>query len=415
MKKQILALSLGLMTVAVVAQKKELRTAEKAIKKQDFTGALASINSVEGMIANADAKYKSQYYFLKGQALAGKKDYQAAAESFKELRAFEEKTGKKKYTSKAFPILNQMIQEVSQRGATSYNAKDYKNATKDFYTTFLLSPNDTAYLFNAAVSASIAKDFDSSLKYYNKLREIGYTGVVKQYLATNTISGKVENLGSKSRRDLMLKTGQYSNPQDKSTESKQGEIIKSIAFILKEQGKTDEAIVAVQEARKANPTDLNLLLTEADLYIKLNKMDKFGELMAEAVKMDPTNPTLFYNLGVVNYTQKRVEDAKKYYKKAVELKPDYVDAYMNLAIVVLDKDKELVDKMNSLPPSDMKGYDKLDAERKLVYKEALPYLEKADSLKRSAETVRTLLNIYETLEIEEKAAEYRALYKAFKK
>ena len=73
MKKQILALSLGLMTVAVVAQKKELRAAEKAIKKQDFAGALTKINSVEGTIANADAKYKSQYYFLKGKALAGKK------------------------------------------------------------------------------------------------------------------------------------------------------------------------------------------------------------------------------------------------------------------------------------------------------------------------------------------------------
>ncbi|MGB0890998.1 MAG: tetratricopeptide repeat protein [Flavobacteriaceae bacterium] len=415
MKKQILALSLGLMTVAVVAQKKELRAAEKAIKKQDFAGALTKINSVEGTIANADAKYKSQYYFLKGKALAGKKDYQGAAKSFSDLRAFEKESGKKRYSDKAAPILNQMIGEVSQRGANSYNAKDYKSATKDFYTTFLLSPNDTAYLFNAAVSASIAKDYDSSLKYYNKLKDLGYTGIVKQFLATNTISGKVENLGSKSRRDLMIKTGQYSNPKDEVSESKKGEIVKNIAFVLKAQGKTDEAILAVQEARKSNPSDLNLLLTEADLYIKLKKMDKFGELMEQAVKMDPTNPTLFYNLGVVNYGQKRIDDAKKYYKKAIELNPEYTDAYMNLAISVLSKDKELVDKMNSLPPSDMKGYDKLELERKSVYKEALPYLEKADSLKRSAETVRTLLNIYETLEMEEKAAEYRALFKAFKK
>ena len=75
MKKQVLALSLGIMTIAVVAQKKELRTAEKAINKQDYAGAIATINSVEGMIANADAKYKSKFYFLKGKALAGKKDY----------------------------------------------------------------------------------------------------------------------------------------------------------------------------------------------------------------------------------------------------------------------------------------------------------------------------------------------------
>ena len=416
MKKQILALSLGLLTITVVAQKKELRAAEKAIKKQDFSAALTTINSVEGLIANADDKYKSQFYFLKGQALAGKKDYQGAAKSFSELKSFEEQPGKKKrYTDKATPILNKMIGEVSKRGADLYNAKDYKNAIKDFYTTYLLSPKDTAFLFNAAVSATIAKDYDTSLKYYKQLKDLGYTGILIQYLAKNKTTGKVENLGSKSQRDLMVKAGQYDSPEDKVSESKKADVVKSIALILKTQGKTDEAILAVQEARKANPGDLNLLLTEADLYIKLKRMDKFGELMEDAIKMDPTNPTLFYNLGVVNYNQKRPEDAKKYYKKAIELKADYSDAYMNLAVVILDKEKSIVDKMNSLPPSDMKGYDKLDAERKGVYKEALPYLEKADNLKRSESSIRTLLNIYENLEMEDKATEYRALFKALKK
>lgn len=414
MKKQILALSLGLMTVAVVAQKKELRAAEKAIKKQDFSGALAKINSVEGMIVNADAKYKSQYYFFKGQALAGKKNYEDAAKSFSKLREFEKKSGKKRYSDKAAPILNQMIQEVSKRGTDFYTKKDYKSATKDFYTTYLLSPKDTAFLFNAAISASIAKDYDASLSYYKMLRKMGYTGVQTQYLATNKETGKVENFGTKSQRDLMVKTGQYLSPDDKTSTSKEAEIIKSIALILKEQGKTEEAILAVQEARKANPTDLNLLLTEADLYIKMERMDKFGELMQDAVKMDPTNPTLYFNLGVVNYNQDRIEDAKKYYKKAIELNPDYVDAYMNFAVAVLSKESAIVEKMNNLPPSDMNGYDKLDKERKGVYKEALPYLEKADGLKRSTETVRTLLNIYENLEMEEKASEYRALYKSMK-
>ena len=179
--------------------------------------------------------------------------------------------------------------------------------------------------------------------------------------------------------------------------------------------KTDEAILALQEARKSNPGDLNMLLTEAEMYVKLNRMDKFEELMLDAVKVDPNNPVLYFNLGVVNYNEKRVEEAKTFYKKAIELDASYTDAYMNLAVAVLDKEEKIVEKMNNLPPSDMKGYDKLDAERKSVYKEALPYLEKADSLKRSPETVRTLLNIYENLEIEEKAAEYRALFKALKK
>ena len=34
-------------------------------------------------------------------------------------------------------------------------------------------------------------------------------------------------------------------------------------------------------------------------------MDKFGALMEEAIKLDPTNPTLFFNLGVVNLIRKK--------------------------------------------------------------------------------------------------------------
>ena len=306
-----------------------------------------------------------------------------------------------------------MIGEVSQRGADLYNAKDYKNATKDFYTTFLLSPKDTAFLYNAAVSAFIAKEYDSSLKYYRILKDIGYTGVATQYFATSKATGKVENLGSKTQRDLMVKAKQYSNPEDKLSKSKKADVIKNIALILKEQGKTDEAILAVQEARKASPGDLNLLLTEADLYIKLKRMDKFGELMEDAVKMDPKNPVLYYNLGVVNFNQNRIEDAKKYYSKAIELKPDYTDAYMNIAVAILSKDTKIVEEMNKNLSNDKK-YAELEKKRLNLYKEVLPFLEKADELKRSPETVRTLLNIYENLEMEEKAVKFRALNKSMR-
>ncbi len=43
MKKQIIALSLGFITIGVFAQKQELKNAEKAIKKQDYPTAIASI------------------------------------------------------------------------------------------------------------------------------------------------------------------------------------------------------------------------------------------------------------------------------------------------------------------------------------------------------------------------------------
>ncbi|MDX8554406.1 tetratricopeptide repeat protein [Tenacibaculum sp. 1B UA] len=412
MKKQILALSLGLMSLGAIAQKSELKAAEKAIKKQDFTTALSTLNAIEGsLMMNGEDKYKSKFYFLKGKALAAKKDYKEAGEALNALLAMKEN----KYTDEAKPILNQLIQEVSKKAVDLYNnKKDYKNAAEDFYLTYVLSPTDTSFAFNAAVSATQAKDYDKAIEYYRELQKIGYTGVEKQYVATDKATGKVESFGNdKARRDLMVKTGNYVKPEVKSSDSKSATIVKNVALILKEQGKTDEAIAAFKDARASNPKDLNLILNEAQLYVEMGKMDKFGELMNEAVALDPENPTLYYNLGVVNFNEGRMDDAKKYYTKAVELKPDYADAYMNLAVVVLDKEKAIVEEMNK-NLSNFKKYDELAAKQKEVYKEAIPFLEKADSLNRNAETVKTLMNLYEVLEMSDKASEYRDLYQSMK-
>ncbi|MEX6627258.1 tetratricopeptide repeat protein [Tenacibaculum salmonis] len=411
MNKQLVTLSLGLMSLGLVAQKSELKSAEKAIKKEDFKTAITILNSAQETVMNSGQdKYTSKFYFLKGQALAATKNYLEAASSFKSLSVI----ANNKYSAQAKPILSQMIQDVSGKAVDLYNnKKDYKSAADNFYLTYLLSPKDTSFAYNAAISATQAKEYDTAIKYYKELRKVGYTGVETQYLATSALTGEVENLGSKQQRDLMVRSKKYIKPENKSTESKNAVIVKNIALLLKEQGKTDEAIEALVEARKANPKDLNLLLNEADMYIKLKQMDKFGALMKEAIDLDPTNPTLYYNLGVVNFNEGMVDEAKGYYKKAIELKPDYGDAYMNLAVVVLNKDKAIVEQMNK-NLDNFKKYDALALEQKEVYKEALPFLEKADAIKRNSDTVKTLMNLYEVLEMEAKATEFRTLYKSMK-
>jgi len=49
--------------------------------------------------------------------------------------------------------------------------------------------------------------------------------------------------------------------------------------------------------------------------------------------------------------------------------------------------------------------------KKKLYEKALPYLIKADSIERSLDTVRMLLNIYDTLGKEVEADELRPIYK----
>ncbi len=410
MKNQILALTVGLLSIASFAQKNELKAVEKAIKKGQFKEAKVTIAALEGTEESMDAKYKAKYYYLKGSAY-GKSNVEKASEAYNKLFDFEKKIGKSKYTKLAQPKLNDLIKFVSEKAIKLYNEdKNYKKATDNFYLTYKLSPADTSFLYNAAVSASLAEDYDMSLKLYKELQTVNYTGITTQYLAVNKATGAEEDLGTKENRDTMVKFGKYNKPTQKSSSSKQSDIIKNIGYILINQGKTEEAIVAIQEARKSNPKDMGLLLNEAQLYIDLKQMDKFGALMEEAIKLDPTNPTLFFNLGVVNANEKKTEKAIEYYKKAIELKPDYGDAYMNLSVAILSGEQAIIDEMNK-NLSDFKKYEELEVQQKALFKKALPFLEKGDSLNRSLETVKSLLNIYDILEMTDKADALRPIYK----
>lgn len=410
MKKKLIAICLGLASIGVYAQKNELKSAEKAIKNNDFQGAITIVESLNSMEESMDAKYKAQYYFLKGQAY-GNRDVKKAAEAYNKLMTFEKQTGKPKYSKEARPKLNSLIEFVSKKAISAYNdSKNYKVAAENFYLTYQLSPVDTSFLYNAAVSASLDKDYDTSIKYYKKLLDLGYTGIATEYYAVNKASGEKENLGSKQNRDTMVKIGQYNSPTEEVSESKKADIAKNIAYIYVNEGKTEEAMTALQEARKSDPKDINLLLNEAQLYIKLEKMDKFAQLMEEAIQLDPNNPILFFNLGVVNQNEKKIEEALSYYKKAIELKPDYVDAYMNSAVAVLAGEQAIVDEMNKNLSNDKK-YNELQKQQRELYKKALPFLIKADELNRTEDTVKSLMNIYDILENFEKGDEMRALYK----
>ncbi len=285
------------------------------------------------------------------------------------------------------------------------------------YKTYALSKKDTAFLEYAATAAYLDKDYDLSLEHFNKLKQVGYTGIATTYTATNVESGETESFGSKKQMDLMVKTGQYKEPKVDVSESKTASVIKNIAWILVEKGEVANAMSAVKEARKIDPKDINMLLTEANLLLKLEKKDEFAALMKEAILQDPNNAMLHFNVGVINQEQGNMEEAKGYYNKAIELDANYSDAYLNLGAVLLERDKVLVEEMNN-NLSNFKKYDAIKARQLELYKEVLPYYEKAYVLKKEEtkeddiDIVRTLMSMYENLEMNDKFKEMKAIWDA---
>ena len=138
--------------------------------------------------------------------------------------------------------------------------------------------------------------------------------------------------------------------------------------------------------------------------------EKFKELLEYATEKDPENAELQYNLGVIAAEAKDVANAKKYYQRAVELDPNYTNAYINLAALILGQEESIINEMNNLGTSaaDDRRYDELREERKQLYYEAIPYLEKALVADPSnIQAAKTLSNIFSATGDDAKAKEYR--------
>lgn len=181
---------------------------------------------------------------------------------------------------------------------------------------------------------------------------------------------------------------------------RRAEIVKNISLIYINLGFNDLAMDFLKFARKLSPKDVGLILTEADLYLKLGDEARFGALMREAIVLDPNNAMLYYNLGVVNGNAGKRDEAIAYYKMAIELDPTYEASYLNISYVILEGESSIVKQMNNLGTSaaENRKYDQLKAKREGLFLEAVLYLEQLVKINpNNADVLTTLENIYRTI------------------
>lgn len=411
MKKQLiiaLAISMGAFSFA---QKKELRALEKAIKSEDFTEAKAAATVAENLLSEMDDSSKAKYYYLLGQALYanGKGTDADIASALENLTKAEGD-----YGSEVKGLKQTISNSLLTKANTAYEKQDFSTASKYFEKSYRIKEKDTLYLYYAAATAVNVQEYDRALVLYDELKALGYTGIQKQYFATNAETGK-EELLDKATRDLYVKAKSHTNPGERLTESKKPEIVRNMALIYVSKGDDKKAIEALQEARVENPTDINLILSEANAHYKMGNVAEFEALLSKATELDPTNPELQYNLGVIAAESGQPEKAKAYYEKTIELDPTYINAYINISALVLAREEPLITEMNGLGSSkkDDLRYDELREERQNLYKAAVPYLAKALEIDtENLSAAKTLMNIYSILGEAEKAKALKSTVEA---
>ncbi|MEM7186414.1 MAG: tetratricopeptide repeat protein [Bacteroidota bacterium] len=401
MKKQLLLIGLLCISSLAFGQKKEIKKAEKAVKAGNISEAIGYISQAEALIGNADTKMKTQLYLVKGEAYLADAGNNNFAKMKEAASAFDEAEKLGGADQSRLQIGRQNLRVALVNSAINdQNGKNYKMAAEKLYTSYMSSKKDTSDLYYAAGNAVNGQDYPTALKYYKKLLDLGYTGVRTEYVAKETETGKIVPFADKSERDLAMLTGKYTDPGDRVTESVKGDILQKITLIYSSQGEMEKALELMAEARKANPNDMSLVRTEADIAYKMGDMAKYESLMNEVIKSDPNNPELYYNLGVSAGQQGNDEKALEYYKKALELRPGYDLAQINIAASLLKGEGAIVEEMNGLGTSakDDARYEELKQQRKDLYKEVVPYLESAmETRGDNVELVRTLMNIYSQL------------------
>ena len=403
-------------------QKKELRQINKLISESFFNEAESSLEAISSIVEVSDDKIKAQYYFYLAKVSNELEKFNDAITAYDNLKSINDSAYSTTIKSEFDFLYSQIETSIINSAVEDNRNSNYSVASDKLLMAYRMNEEKNKdYLYYAAGSAVNSKEYDKALNYYVELKENNYTGVIDEYYITNNETGEEEKV-SETEFDLLKSSKDYSNPRVGQTESRYPEIVKNIALIYVQQGKNDVAIEAIQEARSIQPDDTSLILNEADLYIRIsNNSDdeserdlyrkKFKELMELAITKDPENGILYYNLGVISSEQGENDSALEYYKKAIEFKPDYVDAYLNLVAVILDGEQSIVDEMNNLGTSkkDNIRYDELKVERENLYKECIPFLEKLIEVSpTNIDALNTLKNIYGVLGENDKFKEISA-------
>jgi tetratricopeptide (TPR) repeat protein len=374
------------------SQKKELRQIKRLIDEKFFQEAESTLKSNKDFLLSGDSKTDAQYYYYATKIYTEIKSFKLAKNSLEELMSINPS-----YYNAEMKLDYKNLEEilvvalVNAAVADNSSKKWMEGVDKLLLAYEMDKDNNIDYLYFAASGAVNAENFDLALEYYLQLKEKNYTGIKDEYFITNVESG-VEEKVTETEYKIYQSSKEYMNPRIGQTESRYPEIVKNIALIYVKKGEDELAIEAINEARSIQPDDLYLILNEADLYIRLsnNASDdnlrsqyrlKFKEIMTLAVEKDPENGILYYNLGIISSEQGESDDAKSYFEKAIEFKPDYTDSYVAIVNILLQEQTVIIGEMDKIAMSnkrsDIAKYDQLKEDLNEVWRKCIPFCEKA--------------------------------------
>ncbi len=118
-------------------------------------------------------------------------------------------------------------------------------------------------------------------------------------------------------------------------------VLQQLAFIASESGDTAEAIAAYEALTEADPKNSEGWLSLGDMYAGAGELEKSEQAYQRVVELEPADAhQIFFNIGALainkpNRSEAETRKAISAFRKAIEIKPDYLQAHKQLAFALL--------------------------------------------------------------------------------
>tara|TARA_R110001592_G_scaffold237306_13_gene496436 strand:- start:4868 stop:6019 length:1152 start_codon:yes stop_codon:yes gene_type:complete len=362
MKKSVLFIAGSLFAFGAVAQKANVVSAFNYMKKKQFGKAY---DYIEKAVANEKTGLEAKTWFYRGNIILGmatSPDLEVKtmvkdplAEGAKSFKKSIELDTKGEYRKKIEQLVPMVKNQALNGGIEMFNAEKYDEAYQMFATSAIfadiIGEYDTLAYFNAGIAADRAGNSEDAIMNYQKCADVGYNGA---------------------------------------------SIYALMADIYDKDKNQEKFLEIVGEGRQKYPTDQSLVLKELNYYLGNEKHDLAKTNLKTAIANEPNNELLHFALGTVHEALNEGDEAIAAYKKAVEVKPDYFDAYYNLGAFIFNQGVNYNNSANELDfRTQKKQITALEAKADEAFKSAIPYLEKAHEIDATdRQTMQSLSQLY---------------------
>lgn len=426
MRKIFLTVASVFIFNCVFAQEKEIDNALSAYQANNLINAQAELDKVATQIDSKtiSPKSKATYYYVAGRLALINGESIQAAKYFNEMKKFESGNmysirNRNTKETEYFFTQQEAETKASQGNYTKVKVENLKSSFSDEIQAELLkraegsltqasnsaqAGNDliagekfleASYLieamgsdgglfkYNAALSYHKANQPQQAFDLYKELINENYTGESTSWTATLIETGQTITFNTRAEAQTQQTLGIVNNIKEVKTPSVEKNLYTYALDALASLKKYDDI---VEKISGKYPNDAEIQTLIGNVYHYSGQQDMFLDKLKESAKLDPNNPTNYFNIGVVYMEMNNDEEAIKYFEKAIKADPNYKAAYTNIALVKVKADKDYIEKINSNLGSSAKErevYKEYTEKRKNMYKEVIPYLEKAFNLDKS--------------------------------